>query len=104
MDIIVQKYGGSSLAEDGQLCAVARQVARTRESGKAVAVGVSARGTTTNRLLASAGKLNCNPQHRELDMLLASGEQASASMRSLTLHGLGHDAIAVAGPSGRVRI
>lgn len=103
MDIIVQKYGGSSLAEDGQLCAVARQVARTRESGKAVVVVVSARGKTTNRLLASAGKLNSNPEHRELDMLLASGEQAAASMLSLTLHDLGHDAIALTGPQAGVR-
>src|SRR5690625_4625808 len=102
MDIIVQKYGGSSLAEDGQLCAVARQVARTRESGKAVVVVVSARGKTTNRLLASAGKLNSNPEHRELDMLLASGEQASASMLSLTLHDLGHDAIALSCPQAGV--
>src|SRR5690625_7453022 len=98
MDIIVQKYGGSSLAEDGQLCAVAKQVARTRESGKAVVVVVSARGKTTNRLLASAGKLNSNPEHREPDMLLASGEHASASMPSLTLPEPARAAVALPGP------
>lgn len=103
MDIIVQKYGGSSLAEDGQLRAVARRVARCREAGKAVVVVVSARGKTTSQLLARAGKLNSNPEHRELDMLLAAGEQQSASMLSMALHDLGHDAVALTGPQAGVK-
>lgn len=103
MEIIVQKYGGSSLAEDGQLRAVARRVARCREAGKAVVVVVSARGDTTSELLARAGRLNANPEHRELDMLLAAGEQQSASMLSLTLHDMGHDAVALTGPQAGVR-
>ena len=103
MDIIVQKYGGSSLAEDGQLRAVAQRVARCREEGKAVVVVVSARGKTTSQLLARAGKLNSNPEHRELDMLLAAGEQASASMLSLALHDLGHDAVSLTGPQAGVK-
>src|SRR5690625_7641173 len=65
MDIIVQKYGGSSLAEDGQLCAVARQVSRKRESGKAVVVVVSARGKSLHRLLARSRRLDPNPELRE---------------------------------------
>lgn len=103
MDIIVQKYGGSSLAEDGQLCAVARHVAARRRAGEAVVVVVSARGKTTSQLLERAGKLNANPEHRELDMLLAAGEQASASMLSLALHDLGLDAVALTGPQAGVR-
>lgn len=103
MEITVQKYGGSSLAEDAQLRDVAQRVARCREQGNAVVVVVSARGKTTSQLLARAGKLNSNPEHRELDMLLAAGEQASASMLSLALHDLGHDAVALTGPQAGLK-
>lgn len=103
MDIIVQKYGGSSLAEDTQLRAVAQRVARCRRAGNGVVVVVSARGDLTSRLLASAGKLNANPHHRELDMLLAAGEQQSASLLSLALQDLDLDAVALTGPQAGVR-
>ena len=103
MEIIVQKYGGSSLAEDEQLQAVAERVARRKEAGKGVVVVVSARGKTTSQLLARAGKLNSNPEHRELDMLLAAGEQASASMLSLALHDLGHEAVSLTGLQAGVK-
>lgn len=103
MDIIVQKYGGSSLAEDAQLRAVAQRVAKSRRKGHGVVVVVSARGDLTTRLLASAGKLNSNPHHRELDMLLAAGEQQSASLLSLALQDLDLDAVALTGPQAGVR-
>ncbi|HSH26385.1 MAG TPA: aspartate kinase [Wenzhouxiangella sp.] len=103
MDIIVQKYGGSSLAQDEQLQAVAERVSRCKEAGKGVVVVVSARGKTTSQLLARAGKLNSNPEHRELDMLLAAGEQASASMLSLALHDLGHEAVSLTGLQAGVK-
>lgn len=103
MDTIVQKYGGSSLAEDAQLKAVAGRVARARRQGKRLVVVVSARGDTTSRLLATAGRLNANPGHRELDMLLAAGEQTSASLLTLALQDLGVDACAMTGPQAGVR-
>ncbi|MFP4208685.1 MAG: aspartate kinase [Wenzhouxiangella sp.] len=103
MKTIVQKYGGSSLAEDAQLCAVAERVARTRRQGHRVVVVVSARGDTTSRLLASAGRFNTQPDHRELDMLLAAGEQTSASLLSLALQDLDIAACAMTGPQAGVR-
>lgn len=103
MDTIVQKYGGSSLAEDSQLRAVAERVARTRRDGNRVVVVVSARGDTTSELLASAGRFNTKPDHRELDMLLAAGEQASASLLSLVLQDIGVPACAMTGPQAGVR-
>ncbi len=103
MNTIVQKYGGSSLAEDSQLCAVAERVARTRRQGHRVVVVVSARGDTTSKLLASAGRFNTQPDHRELDMLLAAGEQTSASLLSLALQDLDIPACAMTGPQAGVR-
>jgi aspartate kinase len=103
MDIIVQKYGGSSLAEDGQLRAVAARVADAHRDGKALAVVVSARGDTTNRLLAEAGRLNSQPARRELDLLVAAGEQKSASLLALALQDIGIDAAAMTGPQAGVR-
>ncbi len=103
MDIIVQKYGGSSLAEDAKLCAVAHRIAETRRNGTGLVVVVSAMGNTTSRLLAHAGRLNATPEHRELDMLLAAGEQKSASLLSLALHDLGIEAVALTGAQAGVR-
>lgn len=103
MNIIVQKYGGSSLAEDEQLRAVAQRIARTRQDGHGIVAVVSAMGDTTSRLLAHAGRLNANPEHRELDMLLAAGEQKSASLLCLALQDLGLDAIALTGAQAGVR-
>ncbi len=103
MDTIVQKYGGSSLAEDAQLRAVAERVARTRRQGHRVVVVVSARGDTTSELLASAGRFNTQPDHRELDMLLAAGEQTSASLLSLALQDLDISACSMTGPQAGVR-
>ncbi len=103
MDIIVQKYGGSSLAEDGKLRAVAQRIANARRAGAGLVVVVSAMGNTTSRLLAHAGRLNSTPEHRELDMLLAAGEQKSASLLSLALHDLDIDAIALTGAQAGVR-
>ncbi|MEE4295613.1 MAG: aspartate kinase [Wenzhouxiangella sp.] len=103
METIVQKYGGSSLAEDSQLLAVAKRVAQTYREGHRVVVVVSARGDTTSKLLASAGRFNTQPDHRELDMLLAAGEQTSASLLSLALQDIGIPACAMTGPQAGVR-
>ncbi|MEE4637627.1 MAG: aspartate kinase [Wenzhouxiangella sp.] len=103
MNTIVQKFGGSSLAEDAQLRAVAERVARTWRQGHPVVVVVSARGDTTSKLLASAGRFNTQPDHRELDMLLAAGEQTSASLLSLALQDLDVPACSMTGPQAGVR-
>ncbi len=103
MDIIVQKYGGSSLAEDDMLRAVAKRIASAHQAGHGIVAVVSAMGDTTSRLLAHAGRLNANPEHRELDMLLAAGEQKSASLLSLALQDLGLDAIALTGAQAGVK-
>ncbi len=102
METIVQKYGGSSLADDSQFLAVAKQIARARREGYRVVAVVSARGDTTSNLLASAGRFNTQPDHRELDMLLAAGEQTSASLLSLALQNLGVKACAMTGPQAGV--
>lgn len=103
MQIIVQKYGGSSLANDAQLRAVAKRIQRAYEHGHGLVVVVSARGDTTNRLLASAGRLNARPEHRELDMLLAAGEQTSACLLTLALQNVDVPACAMTGPQAGVR-
>ncbi|MGY6555193.1 MAG: aspartate kinase [Wenzhouxiangella sp.] len=103
MKIIVQKYGGSSLADDAQLRAVAKRIQGAYQQGQGLVVVVSARGDTTSRLLAIAGRLNASPGHRELDMLLAAGEQTSASLLTLALQNVDVPACAMTGPQAGVR-
>ncbi|GGV21827.1 hypothetical protein GCM10010495_41840 [Kitasatospora herbaricolor] len=95
--VLVQKYGGSSLATDAQVRAVATRVAAAHRSGRAVVVVASARGKTTDALLRAAYDLNPDPSWRELDLLLATGEAASASLLAMTLQHLGVPAVALAG-------
>lgn len=103
--VVVKKYGGSSLADDQRLRAVATRIAASarKPGAPAQVIVVSAMGGTTNRLLAQAGRLNADPSHRELDLLLATGEQQSASLLSLTLQQLGLRARALTGPQAGVR-
>ena len=97
MAIIVQKYGGSSVADVDKLRRVADRVMRTRAQGHDVVVVVSAMGDTTDDLLAMAKKVSPNPQRRELDMLLSAGERISMALLSLAIHELGGDAISFTG-------
>ena len=97
MAIIVQKYGGSSVADVDKLRRVAERVMRTRAQGHDVVVVVSAMGDTTDDLLAMAKKVSANPQRRELDMLLSAGERISMALLSLAIHELGGDAISFTG-------
>jgi aspartate kinase len=101
--IVVKKYGGSSVADDAHLRAVAERIARSHKRDRGQVIVVSAMGDTTNRLLRQAGKLNDDPGHRELDLLLATGEQQSASLLSLSLQQLGLKSIALTGPQAGVR-
>jgi aspartate kinase len=97
MAVIVQKYGGSSVADVGKLMSVARRVMRTREQGHDVVVVVSAMGDTTDELLAMAKQVSASPDRRELDMLLSAGERVSMALLSMAIRELGGDAISFTG-------
>jgi len=97
MAVIVQKYGGSSVADVDKLKRVAQRVMKTREQGHDVVVVVSAMGDTTDDLLAMAKKVAPNPHRRELDMLLSAGERISMALLSLAIQELGGDAISFTG-------
>lgn len=89
MRLVVQKYGGSSLADLTRLREVAARVARTRGTGSGVVVVVSAMGNTTNELLALARQVSAQPGRRELDMLISVGERVSMTLLAMALHELG---------------
>lgn len=86
---IVQKYGGSSLADAECINRVADRIARTYQEGKDIVVVLSAQGKTTNDLILKAKELNKTPTQRELDMLLVTGEQQSVALMSLALSSRG---------------
>jgi len=93
MPIVVQKYGGSSVADVEKIRKVALRVKQTRERGYQVVVVVSAMGDTTDELLALAKKVSPDPARRELDMLLTCGERISMALLSMALQELGVPAI-----------
>ncbi|MBV8414888.1 MAG: aspartate kinase [Verrucomicrobia bacterium] len=97
MSIVVQKYGGSSVADAQKLKRVAERVMQTRASGHDVVVVVSAMGDTTDNLLALAKTISPNPDRRELDMLLSAGERISMALLSMAIRELGGDAISFTG-------
>jgi aspartate kinase len=95
--LVVQKFGGSSLADADRIRRVARRIARERAAGSDLVVVVSAMGDTTDELLALAAAITDEPDVRELDMLLATGEHQSATLVSMALHALGIRAISLTG-------
>ena len=97
MSVIVQKYGGSSVADVDKLKHVAQRVMQTRAQGHDVVVVVSAMGDTTDDLLSTAKKVSANPDRRELDMLLSAGERISMALLSMAIRELGGDAISFTG-------
>jgi aspartate kinase len=97
MPIVVQKYGGSSVADVTRIRQVAERIMRTKAAGYDVAVVVSAMGDTTDELLALARKVSTNPDRRELDMLLSAGERISMALVSMAIRELGGDAISFTG-------
>ena len=92
MALIVQKYGGTSVADTERINAVADRVARMRAAGDLMVVVVSAMSGETDRLLKLATEVDDNPLARELDVLLATGEQETAALLSMALHQRGCDA------------
>ena len=97
MSIVVQKYGGSSVADVAKLKQVADRVMRTRRAGHDVVVVVSAMGDTTDDLLGLAKQVSPNPDRRELDMLLTAGERISMALLSMAIRELGGNAVSFTG-------
>ncbi|MBC7246804.1 MAG: aspartate kinase [Actinobacteria bacterium] len=95
--IIVQKYGGTSVADTEKIKNVARRVSENRKRGDHVVVVISALGDTTDRLIKLAHSISENPREREMDMLLATGEQVSVALLSMAMHELGYEAISFTG-------
>src|SRR5215213_2196976 len=100
--LVVQKFGGSSLADADRIRRVARRIARERAAGADLVVIVSAMGDTTDELLGLAAAITDQPNERELDMLLATGEHQSATLVSMALHALGVGAISLSGPQAGI--
>src|SRR5437899_9170035 len=97
MSIVVQKYGGSSVADVSRIKRVAERVMRTRAQGHDVVVVVSAMGDTTDDLLALAKQVSASPDRRELDMLLSAGERIAMAVLSMAIRELGGNAISFTG-------
>ncbi len=97
MALIVQKYGGSSVANPERIKRVAERVCRTRRAGHQVVVVVSALGDTTDELAGLASQVSRDPPEREMDMLLATGEQAAAALLAMAIQSLRVRAISFTG-------
>ncbi|MDI6816428.1 MAG: aspartate kinase [Actinomycetota bacterium] len=97
MGIIVQKFGGSSVADVEKIKNVARRVVATKQTGNSVVVVVSALGDTTDELVELARQISVKPPEREMDMLLATGEQQSVALLAMAIYELGHEAISFTG-------
>ncbi|MDI3537692.1 MAG: aspartate kinase [Eubacteriaceae bacterium] len=96
-DLIVQKYGGTSVGTVNRIKRVASRIIETRETGKKVVVVVSAMGDTTDDLIELARQIDEHPPSREMDMLLATGEQISISLLAMAIQAQGHDVVSLTG-------
>ncbi|MDD4888952.1 MAG: aspartate kinase [Phycisphaerae bacterium] len=97
MSLIVQKFGGTSVADAERIARCAGRAVRAKESGKQVVVVVSARGHRTDELIDLAKSVCDNPPPREMSMLLATGEQESIALMAMAIHQLGHEAVSQTG-------
>src|SRR4051812_16777512 len=103
--IVVQKYGGSSVATAEHIKTVAERVKKAHdEEGLSLVVVVSAMGKTTDRLLALAGEVSRNPPPREIDQLLSTGERQSVALLAMALHNRGVAATSLSGPQAGMKI
>ena len=103
MALYVHKYGGSSVADAGKIVNVAKRIAGVHESGHQVVTVVSAMGDTTDELIDLARTVADEPDPRELDLLLSTGELVSITLLSMALRSLGYDAISLSGPQAGIR-
>ena len=102
MPIVVQKYGGSSLADAESIKRVARRIAETRKAGNDVVVAVSAMGDSTDDLLDLAQEVSPVPPPRELDMLMTAGERISMALVAMAISDLGYSARSFTGSQAGV--
>src|SRR5438093_12383715 len=96
-DIIVMKFGGTSVAGADQIKRAAQRIVAAREGGSRVVAVLSARGKTTDELTEMAFEISPRPEPRELDMLLSTGERISCALCAMAIHDMGHEAISLTG-------
>ena len=104
MALYVQKYGGSSVADAECMRRVAKRIYDTQQAGNQVVVVVSAMGDTTDDLIALAKQVNPEPNEREMDSLMATGEMASSAVLTMALHALGAKAISMTGQQAGIKV
>ncbi|MCA9016681.1 MAG: aspartate kinase, partial [Planctomycetaceae bacterium] len=97
MSLIVQKFGGTSVADTSKILAAARRATEMHQAGHQVVMVVSARGKKTDELVSLAAEITDHPTPREMDMLLSTGEQESVALMAMAIHKLGGDAISLTG-------
>ena len=97
MSLIVQKFGGSSVANAQRVFHVAEIITDTYKKGNDVVVVVSAQGDTTDDLIEKAHEINPNPSKREMDMLLTAGEQMSAALMAMAIEKMGFPVVSLLG-------
>ena len=97
MALIVQKFGGSSVANADRVRNVARIITETYRKGHSVVVVLSAQGDTTDDLIAKAAEINPHASKREMDMLLATGEQISISLCAMAIEAMGYQVVSLTG-------
>ena len=97
MTLVVQKFGGTSVADPEKILAAARKAIRAQQQGKQVVVVVSAMGHNTDLLIDLASQVSDNPPAREMDMLLSTGEQVSVALMAMAVHALGYKAVSLTG-------
>ena len=95
--LVVQKFGGSSVATVDRIKKIAQKVVNTYKAGANVVVVVSALGDTTDNLIGLAHQIDLNPSEREMDMLISTGEQVSVSLLAMAIHKLGKEAVSLTG-------
>ena len=100
MSLIVQKFGGSSVADAESIKRVAKRIVETRKAGNDVVVAVSAMGDTTDELLDLANEVTPIQAPRELDMLLSAGERISMALLAMAIKSMGHEARSFTGSQG----
>jgi aspartate kinase len=103
MALVVQKYGGSSVADAGKIKNVARRIAQAKDKGDQVVVVVSAMGDTTDKLIELARQVSSQPSDRELDLLLSTGEIVACTLLAMALKEMGYDAISLSGAQAGIR-
>jgi len=103
MALIVQKYGGSSVADAEKIKNVARRIAATKDKGNEVVVVVSAMGDSTDNLLKLAYQMTSHPADRELDLLLSTGEVVSSTLLAMVLEEMGYEAISLTGGQAGIK-